>query len=63
MSRTLAEASEEASSARAVLVEASSAAMASWLDAPSIWSEMRPSSDKVASTSAEKRAISPDICS
>ena len=58
MSRTLAEASAEADAAPAVLLAASSAAPASCVEAASIWSVMRPSSASVASTSAEKRAIS-----
>ncbi|MGA7404247.1 MAG: hypothetical protein WBW67_05555, partial [Pseudolabrys sp.] len=58
MSRTLADASDDDSSARAVLAEALSAALPSCVDAASISSEIRPSSASVASTSEDKRAIS-----
>ncbi|MGB8559458.1 MAG: hypothetical protein WCD62_13595, partial [Pseudolabrys sp.] len=54
MSRTLADASDDDSSARAVLAEALSAALPSCVDAVSISSEIRPSSASVASTSEEK---------
>ena len=59
MSRTLDDASCEDSPARTICRAASPAAVDSCREAPSISSAMRPSSASVASTSAEKRSISP----
>ncbi len=62
ISRTFDDASDEASSARFVLLDASSAAAPSWVEAASISSEIRPSSASVFSTAVENCDISFDIC-
>ena len=63
ISRTLAEASADDVAAPCVLVAALSAAPDRRREAASIWSEIRPSSESVASTSAPNRPISTDMSS